>query len=72
MILEPAEEGGYVVRCLEVPGAISQGDTREEAVEKIKDAIQGILELRMNNEKQTALRQHNRVEIVTVEMDENL
>jgi predicted RNase H-like HicB family nuclease len=36
--LEAAEEGGYVVRCLELPVA-SQGETREEALKNIKEAI---------------------------------
>ena len=39
VILEPQEEGGYTVRCLELPGAISQGETEEEALINIKEAI---------------------------------
>ena len=39
VILEPQEEGGYTVRCLELPGAISQGETKEEALMNIKEAI---------------------------------
>lgn len=46
VILEPAEEGGYVVRCVDLPGANSQGETIKEALENIKDAIKGILEAR--------------------------
>ena len=30
-ILEPQEEGGFTVRCLELPGAISEGETMTEA-----------------------------------------
>jgi len=45
VILEPQEEGGYTVRCLELPGAISQGETREEALENIKEAIGLLLEV---------------------------
>jgi predicted RNase H-like HicB family nuclease len=41
--LEAAEEGGYVVRCLELPVA-GQGETREEALKNIKEAIEGYLE----------------------------
>lgn len=33
------EAGGYSVRCIEVPGAISQGETRTEAIKNIKEAI---------------------------------
>ena len=44
-ILEPQDEGGYTVRCLELPGAISQGETKEEALTNIKEAIGLILEV---------------------------
>lgn len=39
-IFEPAEEGGYVVSVPALPGCATQGETFEEAVEMIKDAIQ--------------------------------
>ncbi len=45
VILDPQEEGGYAVRCLEVPGAISQGETKEEALKNIKEAIELVLEV---------------------------
>lgn len=40
-IFEPAEEGGYVVSVPSLPGCVTQGDTFEEAVSMIKDAIEG-------------------------------
>lgn len=43
--LEESEEEGYTVQCLELPAAISEGNTREEAIENIKEAIQLILEV---------------------------
>lgn len=43
--LEESEEGGYTAQCLELPAAISEGNTREEAIENIKEAIQLILEV---------------------------
>ena len=45
IILEPQEEGGYTVRCLELPGAISQGETKTEALENINKAIDLIQEV---------------------------
>lgn len=42
-IFEPAEEGGYVVSVPAIPGCVTQGDTFEEAVEMIKDALGGCL-----------------------------
>lgn len=41
-ILEPAEEGGYVVHVLD-PECWTQGDTLEEALEMARDAIEGVL-----------------------------
>jgi predicted RNase H-like HicB family nuclease len=46
--LEESEEGGYTAQCLEIPAAISEGDTKEEALENIKEAIQLILEVTRN------------------------
>ena len=46
VILHPdTEDGGYWVECPSLPGCASQGDTIEEALEMIKDAIQGHLEI---------------------------
>lgn len=42
-IFEPAKEGGYVVSVPALPGCMSQGDTFEEAVVMIKDALTGYL-----------------------------
>jgi predicted RNase H-like HicB family nuclease len=42
--LRPEEEGGYSVQCLELPQAISQGDTKEEALKNIKEAIELVLD----------------------------
>jgi len=44
VLLEPAIEGGYVVYCPSLPGCYSQGDTIEEALSNIKEAIQLCLE----------------------------
>ncbi|MBC2697404.1 MAG: type II toxin-antitoxin system HicB family antitoxin [ANME-2 cluster archaeon] len=43
--LEESDEGGYTVQCLELPAAISEGNTKEEALENIKEAIQLVLEV---------------------------
>ncbi len=39
-----AEDGGFNVSCPALPGCHSQGDTEEEAIENIKDAIMGCIE----------------------------
>ena len=51
VLLEQDEDGVFVVSCPALPGCISQGKTRQEAIENIKDAIHGYLEsLRKHNE----------------------
>ena len=51
VVLEPAEEGGYVVTVPALPGCVTQGETFEEAVEMTKEAIQLYLEtLKEHNE----------------------
>lgn len=44
VILQKEEEGGYSVRCVELPGAISQGESEKEALDNIRDAITLVLE----------------------------
>lgn len=39
VILEPDETGGYVVSCPSLPGCYSQGETVEEAMKNIEEAI---------------------------------
>lgn len=43
VVFEGADEGGYVASVPALPGCLSQGDTFEEAVKMIKDAISGYL-----------------------------
>lgn len=44
-VYEPAKEGGYVAFVEELPGAISQGETLDEARENLREAIELILEV---------------------------
>jgi len=41
VILYPGEDGFWVAECPSLPGCISQGQTREEAITNIKEAIEG-------------------------------
>jgi antitoxin HicB len=43
VIIEQDEDGVFVVECPTLPGCISQGATRDEAVVNIKDAIEGYI-----------------------------
>jgi predicted RNase H-like HicB family nuclease len=50
VVLHPdLEDGGFWVECPALPGCASQGDTIEESLEMIKDAIEGHLEILREN-----------------------
>jgi predicted RNase H-like HicB family nuclease len=44
VVLEPSEEGGYTVYVPSLPGCISEGETVEEALSNIEEAIKLYLE----------------------------
>lgn len=44
VVIEPQEEGGYTVYVPSLPGCISEGDTKEEALLNIREAIELYLE----------------------------
>ena len=44
ILIELAEEGGYVVTVPRLPGCVTQGETLEEARAMAADAIEGYLE----------------------------
>lgn len=44
VILEPSEEGGYTVIVPSLPGCVSEGNAREEALKNIREAIELYLE----------------------------
>ena len=51
VVIEQDEDGVFVVQCPSLPGCVSQGSSRSEAVANIRDAIHGYLEsLKMHNE----------------------
>ena len=40
------EEGYWIIECPSIPGCVSQGATRDEALENIREAIELALEVR--------------------------
>ncbi|MEJ2745559.1 MAG: type II toxin-antitoxin system HicB family antitoxin [bacterium] len=59
VIMEPCDEGGFVVSCPALPGCHSQGETEKEALANIKEAILGCLEVL--NDKAMATREEGKV-----------
>ena len=44
VILRKEEKGGYSAQCLELPGAISEGENKKETLANIREASEGYLE----------------------------
>ncbi|MBI4298528.1 MAG: type II toxin-antitoxin system HicB family antitoxin [Chloroflexi bacterium] len=42
VVLHEAEEGGYWAEVIGLPGCVSQGETREETIRNIHDAIEAV------------------------------
>jgi predicted RNase H-like HicB family nuclease len=51
ILLEQDEDGIFIAECPALPGCVSQGNTRAEALKNIQDAIKGYIEsLKKHNE----------------------
>lgn len=51
ILIEQDEDGAFIAECPSLPGCISQGKSRNEALENIRDAIKGYLgSLKKHNE----------------------
>lgn len=44
--LDRDEDGVWIAECPQIPGCVSQGQTRDEATNSIRDAIRACLEVR--------------------------
>lgn len=50
VVMEPEADGGYSVVCPAIPGCVSQGDSLDEAIRNIREAIVLSLEVRREEE----------------------
>jgi len=55
ILIEQDEDGIFVAECPSLPGCISQGNTREEAIQNIKNAIAGYIQSLKNHNEPTPL-----------------
>lgn len=49
VIFHPSPEGGFAVEIKELPGCLSQGDTKEEALKMIQDAKAAWIDIAMQD-----------------------
>lgn len=61
VVLEKQDEGGYTIYVPSLPGCISQGETKEEALKNIKEAIE--LYLEPDEDDIIQYKAHNMVEL---------
>ncbi|MGA2663971.1 MAG: type II toxin-antitoxin system HicB family antitoxin [Nitrososphaerales archaeon] len=50
-LIEDPDTGWYAARCVELPEAISQGKTEAEAIRNVREAIELVLEDRMEDSR---------------------
>jgi predicted RNase H-like HicB family nuclease len=65
VLIYPGEDGYWVVRVPSLPGCISQGKTREEAFENIKEAIDLYIEVLQEDGEQIP-EDYTPIEVATV------
>ena len=51
VIVYPGEDGFYVAECPSLPGCVSQGGTKAEALENVREAIELYTEVLVENGK---------------------
>lgn len=61
--LDRDEDGVWIAECPSIPGCVSQGQTRQEALENIKDAISACLQVRAERGMPLTIETHQ-VEVV--------
>ncbi len=61
--LDRDEDGIWIVECPSIPGCVSQGKTRQQALENIKDAIEACLQVRAERGMPLTFETHQ-VEVV--------
>ena len=64
VVIEKGEDFGYVVHCPAIPGCHSQGNSIEDAIENIKDAIKGCLSVLDADMAQGAKNEIGSMEVV--------
>jgi predicted RNase H-like HicB family nuclease len=69
VVLEPQPEGGYVAYVPALPGCMSQGETKEEALKNVKEAIELYLEVveeKKLKDTMRDLKRRNNIQIAEV------
>ena len=73
IICEIDEEGRYVIECPDLPGCLTEGETLEEAMNNINEAILGCLNSRLKTAKEKFLKKNVSIhDKFSISLDTNL
>jgi len=73
IICEIDEDGRYVIECTDLPGCLTEGETLEEALNNINEAILGCLNSRLKNAKESFLKKNVSIQDkISISLDTNL
>ena len=65
VLLHPGEDGFWVAECPSLPGCVSQGESREQAIQNIREAIEGYI-LALQDDKLPIPEEHFDALVVAV------
>ena len=63
VILYPGESGYWIAECPSLPGCVSQGTTKEEAILNVREAIEGYI-LALRDDRSAGLFPENFTELL--------
>ena len=68
VVIYPSEDGYWVVECPSLPGCVTQGETKQEALVNIREAIAGYIEA-LAEDRLPIPEEHFGVEVVNVDIN---
>jgi predicted RNase H-like HicB family nuclease len=69
VMLEPQPEGGFTATCIEIPGAISEGDDEAEALDNVASAIRELMQAMVAHAEANARANHATLQTVDVDAE---
>ncbi|UUX92192.1 type II toxin-antitoxin system HicB family antitoxin [Methanoplanus endosymbiosus] len=72
VVIQKDEEGGYIAECPDLPGCITEGDTPDEAIENLNEAIIGCLKSRLKCAiKKVKVKESDKIVNISLDISNN-